>query len=311
MFTSSSRTNSIKMLFLSLLAVTMREIYAMEVPGDLSRAILTNCSKPTVALIQLLKYLDMMPHEDLKSIVEDTQKEWLRKPGQERWHQEEKLEQKKNELIPLFQELGVISAISPSKSYYTYALILGATLQRVRTRIAYLHELGQKGIVFDQIILLGGKRPLDPEIEKSEQLLDYNNPDLPIRKDWQFNGSLPTTETEMMKMVVDQSELPQRIKQRIVIIDTPMQPAANNTLRRPNTADTMKEWLKNNPKPGSCLALSNQPYIGYQHSVITTLLPKEFVVESAGPAVADDIRIANTLDNLARWLYQEKIRRAL
>jgi hypothetical protein len=87
-----------------------------------------------------------------------------------------------------------------------------------------------------------------------------------------------------------------------------MQQAQNGTLRRPNTQDTIDEWLRSyNPQPGSILALSNQPYIGYQDAVLRKALPKTFDVETVGNACSNNTKSTVIIDSLARWIYNEHL----
>lgn len=278
--------------------------------------ILSEDDKPTQSLIGLLNILNIQHHNDLASIVDATQKAWLRKPNEERWHQQEVHQEKKEELQKYFAQLRIVDEIQPSKKHYAHAVFLGATVARVRTRLNHLKQLLEQGISFDHIVVLGGQRPLDPKLENEAILFDANNSDLPFKSTWKLQGNIPANEMEMMKMVIDQADLPESIKTKIMYVDTPMQTAADGTLRRPTTGDTIKEWLKMNPEKGSILAISNQPYVGYQDSVIRTFVPGEFTIETVGQAAdtvsqttEPDLTIANALDNIARWLYQEKIRR--
>jgi len=277
------------------------------------------------ALVQLLQVLEIpidtyqKDHSgsSFQKIIDATQAAWLRKPGQERWEQEEKHGEKKALLMGLFKQLGMIDEVRPLGRVYDHVLVLGATVQRVRTRLAYLHQLTEQGVIFHEITLLGSQRPLDPNIESEKELLNPDAPDLPIRSDWCLRGALPKTESDMIRMVVDQSHFSSELQFRMQVIDTPMQDTAEGKKRRPNTADTIREWLATKPLPGSCLAISNQPYVGYQESVLRSFLPlrqswapnMKFYLEMAGPAAEPDITVATTLDTLARWLYQENIRR--
>ena len=92
----------------------------------------------------------------------------------------------------------------------------------------------------------------------------------------------------------------------IVFVDTPMQKTENNNLRRPNTRDTINEWLqKYNPHNGSILAISNQPFIGYQDAVLRNILPKGFSIETVGCENLENETTTIILDSLARWIYHE------
>ena len=80
-------------------------------------------------------------------------------------------------------------------------------------------------------------------------------------------------------------------------------------MRRPNTEDTVEEFLKLKPKPGSYLVISNQPFILRQHSVMKSLLPRGFKIETVGYGVkSDSLNISLILDAFARLLYQENKR---
>jgi hypothetical protein len=275
-----------------------------------SSYLLDEHNKPTAELSQLLNILNIKHDGTLASIVKETQQHWLRQAGKERWQVDEICADKKDEILKISQMLGQLDEIAPTKTHYRYAVILGATAKRVRTRLAYLIELYKKGIQFDEIIMLGSDRPLDAEIENEVMLLDTKNPDLACKTNWTFNGALPKTEFEMLKFIYDQADLPAQFKAvPTQIINTPMIKNSNGTMRRPTTEDTIKTFLSLNPKSGDCLFISNQPYVSYQDAVVRTYLPQEFNLETVGSCASPTLRNAELLDNYARTLYQEKIRR--
>ncbi len=74
-----------------------------------------------------------------------------------------------------------------------------------------------------------------------------------------------------------------------------------------NRSATFKLWLNEKSLPDSILAFSNQPYVGYEHAVFKTLIPKEFSIETVGPKANAIMSVDVFLDNLARWLYQENV----
>ncbi len=165
------------------------------------------------------------------------------------------------------------------------------------------------------MIVLGGLRPLDPAIETEHDLLNPDILGLSLRTDWHAPAQLPTTESEMMRFVFDQTDLPFD-RNIITFIDTPMQTKADGSLTRPTTADTVHSWLAQDPVPGSCLAISNQPFVCYQDTVIRTYLKdlhSKFSIETVGEGVSEsernDLKIAVTLDAIARWLYQLKVQK--
>ncbi|MGE0009772.1 MAG: hypothetical protein AB7F19_04460 [Candidatus Babeliales bacterium] len=260
------------------------------------------------ALNEILKITNVQHDGTLDSVVQATQQAWLRKPGVERWQIEQKFDELKPQLEPYFKELHIFDEIKPTQKEYNDVIILGATLSSMRTRLQYALDLWNKGIRFKQLIFLVGQRPLDAQKESLVELFDRSNTQLPIRNDWQEPSVAPTTETEAAKMIVDQANLPKEFKESVQMffIDTPMQQAADGNTRRPNTGDTIKLWLKEMNPQGTILAISNQPYVGYQHAVIKTAVPKELKIETVGPKTTV-INVDVFLDNLARWLYQENV----
>ena len=113
-------------------------------------------------------------------------------------------------------------------------------INRVRLRIAYAAQLWQQGIRFDQLICLGTERKLDAEVESKEIILDISNAELPARKDWQFDGQLPTNEYEMMKFVLDQADLPAEMHSiPLQCINTPMIKSSDGSVKRPGAGETI------------------------------------------------------------------------
>lgn len=265
---------------------------AMERPAELASVLINSNNQPTQELKNLLALLDL-PGDDLKTIVDVTQRAWLRPAGKERWELDEIAPEKTEHLKAIFAKLGLVPEIKPTAQKYEYALLMGARLASTQKRVNYLLNLWQQGILFNSIVVLTGERPLDPAAEAIEMA----------------NGGKATTECSMSQAVFAHLKAPEAFKNiPVTFVSVPMITTPDGKVRRPTTGDTVKEWLKANPVPGNCLVLSNQPFVGYQDSVVKTLLPKSFTIESAGCG-ADNTHNAEVLDTLARWLYQEKIRR--
>lgn len=262
---------------------------------------------PHQSLTALLDGLNIKHTNTLESIVQETQKEWLRKPGTERWHEQKNFSSQSHTLIiKECSSLGMIGAITPKQKKYDYIIVLGGTVQTTRKRFAYALELINQNVSCNSIVFLCGQRPLDKTIESEEILVnDITNP-LHQRADWQKPAILPTTETEMAHMIIDQTELPKNIKEKIVVIDTPSKIGPNGNIVRPTTGDTFAQWLSFGVQPGTVLVISSQPYVGYQDSVSRTFLPKTFIIETVGKASQDDVSDAIMLDTLTRWIYQSK-----
>jgi len=276
--------------------------------NKLSRAIVDEANNPTKALLQLLKIMNIEHDGTLRTIVKETQKKWLRPAGQERWEEQNYFIYTNDTLSSLFEELYLTQEIKPLKQQYTYAVLLGGSISDIRNRLSYLIRLWKDGIRFETIIVFTGKRPLDQNIDSLELLLHNTHATLPFKQDWQVNGQLPYTETEMIKFIFNQIKTPKAWNAiPIVFVDTPMQKTENGNVRRPNTQDTINEWLTvYHPEPGSILALSHQPFIGYQGAVLRKSLPVDFVIDTVGDIDFENEGTATILDALARWIYNEE-----
>lgn len=275
----------------------------------LSRMLVDSKSKPTQDLLDLLSAFNVQHDGTLKDIVVQTQKEWLRKPGKERWQVDEVKVEDKEKVLELLEKLKCVGEVKPKSNDYDYALIMGATAGTMKLRISYLLNLYNKGIRFKTMVFLVGERPRDINLETQDTFLVNTNDGLKIKENWNFKD-LPKTETEMAKLIFDQIDLPEEFKNnvKVIFVDTPMQPTKEGQLRRPNTGDTVIWWMKLEPKAGTCLVISNNPYVGYQDTVARTLLPKKFSIETVGSAASRNEKVSTYLDNAARWLYQEQVR---
>lgn len=253
-------------------------------------------------IIELLKLTDVVSESDtLSSIVDETQKHWLRKSGSERWDIVSDSRDNQEEIRKIFENFFFFSEIESKYTEYEYAFVLGALFERMKLRFEHLVNLWNKGVRFNSIVFLSGSRPAqEAQGENKDVLEKWANVTIEI---------MPQTETELLKFIYDHMVMPEEMRKLPVqIIDVPMLQNSDGTMRRPNTADTIEWWLKSNPQLGKVLAVSNQPYVWYQDSVLKTLLPSSFEVDTVGQACLPDQKIGLLLDTLARTLYQEKIR---
>jgi hypothetical protein len=287
------------------------DFYKSHAQGELSSLLFDGAGKPTLALVDVLQQCNIEHDGSLADIVAKTQKGWLRPAGVERYQMDDPYVDKLDALRPAFKKLGLVDDVLPSKKEYDYVLVHGATLLATRARIAFLVKSWLSGVRFKQIVFLTGARMLDSVQESVDQLCDVTQTILPIRSDWQYDASKPyITETDMTGHVYEQGMLPAELKEiPFRVVDAPQQVAKDGSKKRPNTIDTLNEWLKTNPQQGSCLFISNQPFVGYQDSIAKTVLPSAFSIETVGFAIpASYEKVSLYLDSLARWLYQEQIR---
>jgi len=283
--------------------------------------------KPLPALSAVLDATGIHHDGTRGDVIAKTQQAWLRPAGVERFNMTDPWAEKHDQIKPLCKQLGLIDPVMPAAKIYDYALVHGALVLAMRARIAFLVKLWQAGIRFKRVVILTGKRDLDPRAEPAAAFEDRKQQILPIRSDWQRGEKpLPQFESDAAAMIYDQAALPADMRALPVdIIDAPKITTASGDLARPNTQSTVATWLATNPSPGLCLAITNQPFVGYQDAILKTVLPKGFTVETVGfgvptreelaavgggPAAATLDAASAWLDSLARWMYQENLRQA-
>jgi len=303
LFKGCSRDQVQKKSQISQESISVQDREHKEAPIDAQK-------NPSTELLKLLDVMGVQHDGSLQSIMQATQKAWLRQAGKERWQIGDQFAQKRDIVMPLLTNMGFVHEQKVTQNQYDYALVLGATMQRMRSRVAYLLKQVTAGIHVGKIIVLTGLRDRSNDIETESVILGTTQTDLPIKKDWHLTGALPATETDMIKLIFEQTDFPDVFKSiPVEFINTPVQMAKDGTLRRPNTADTVHAWLATSPVPGSCLAVSNQPYNLYQDTIIRNSLPSTFMLETVGAGV--DIsekaqkqeNIAVFLDTLARYIF--------
>jgi hypothetical protein len=275
--------------------------------ASLHTNLITPDKKPTPGLLALLSICNIQHDGSLATIITATQKEqpegFLRPKDKERWQVTSYLTAKEDKIRAQCLTLSMIKEIKPLDYNYEYLLLFGGTLEGVRTRVAFLSKLWHRGVRFKKIIVLTGQRLLDPVIESPQELTNAHNLILSIKPNWQLKNS-PTTETDMIRMVFEQSIVPAAWQSMpIEFIDTPMQ-KRDGWFVRPNTTDTIQHWLTTHPIPGSLLAISEQPSIGYQDALLQRFLPASFTIETVGSAASKSRTKPEILiGTVGWWLY--------
>lgn len=199
------------------------------------------------------------------------------------------MRQKQDLLISDLRELGLIDEVLPKQQKYDHALVLGSLVEGMKLRLSHLEQLRARGYQFKDVALLAGKRQLRAEEQASlpAELVDTLK-----------------TEGAAMLYLFEQSKLSDL---PIQLIDAPMKTDANGNLVRPNTDDTIR-YFAETATPGSCLVISNNPYIKRQTLVAQRILDQsKFPTEGAGPAAnlnSDRGRIRLLMDEFARTLHE-------
>jgi|GEM_PF-493544 len=247
--------------------------------------------KPTVALSELLTLTDVPAVDNFNDLVRQTQAHWFQR-GKERWEFGPRFEARRAQLMPVLRRLNVIDAIRAEDKHYRYGLVHGAMASAVARRLDFLVEEWQRGVRFDEIVFVTGQRRLDSTLEKT------------------FIAAGLKTEPEMMQYLWKSKALPAALKRLpLKIADALPVRSPGGQLKRPQTKDAIQAWLASNPQPAKAVFISNQPYVGYQHAVAETTMPKQFDFETIGPAASEKTKISVCLDAIARWLYQESLKR--
>ncbi|MBT3456093.1 hypothetical protein HN446_03455 [bacterium] len=269
------------------------------------RTILDESEDPTTPFKLFLSLLKIQYKNDLESLVKATQEKWLRPKGKERWQIEDKFSDKKDHTVPFLNYFEMIKTIQAKDKEYEYVIILGAYGPGLVKRISFFLKELNRSIKYKQLVFLTSARKLVPDMENTKEVQALIDKQLPKKNNLNLHNIEPTTETEMAQFIFDQIEFPNELQEPVTVtfVDTPLQ--KNGHVRRANTADTLKEWLITNPQPGSCLFISNQPFVMYQDTIIRKLIPKDFIVETIGPEIQGDINIWVCLDSIARTLYSK------
>lgn len=229
--------------------------------------------------------------ESVDALVDKLKHNWLQE-GFERWDMKGKREELLEKAYPILVDIGCIDSIHASEMEYDYALVLGANSKAMRVRLDFLYEEWQRGVRFSEIVLLTGERDIDHSKEKCPEDI--------------------YTEAELMVHLFENHPLAEVAP--CVLIDVPKVRRENGSYERPRTIDTILAWLDTNPEAGKCLAVSTQPFVGYQGAVVHSQLPKEFESECIGPgvdSVYESLQEYNVmgicLDTFARWLAFERL----
>ncbi len=255
---------------------------------------------PSQELLQLVQRNGIeCPHgitaRDLNDLL---QKQWLRTTV--RAEIEKALPH--NEDIHLLRALGMVDEVQPARANYTGTLVLGGYAAAMRRRLAF--AIGEwnanDSLETGTIWFLTGKRPRRTDNESDNVLLTQNG--IPFKPDWMKPQTMPATETEIARMIWDQSAIPSGMMADFV--DTPLQPDGKGGWKNPNTADTFTAFLAMQPDLGNYLLASSQPYVQRQTLNATNTLPPQFNVFEMGPAALPETPLKIFLDEAARLLFE-------
>ncbi len=291
------------LLFFLLCTHSAQARIELVLPGD----------KPHPYLVELFTVLGLQ-HEGTASHMSQVASENLRRKGtQERWEMQEIYQEKRDQLMPILEKLGVLYEVHPSLSYYDYILIHGALVPRMRDRLRFLDELWGKGLRAKKIVFLTSERPLHQDLENNDVLFNKDHSSVLFREDWVQYPLSPQTEADGAKLAWDQviTHPSLRFKKVHYVVVPMIENKETGALRRAHTGDTVEAWLDTDPKIGKYLAISNNPYISYQDQIMRNILRKKgyleqgATLETVGPSADISIPLAVHLDAVSQWLYRE------
>lgn len=262
-------------------------------------AILINEGIINPDLLDILQILNIKHNFTISGINEIMQENFLRNSITERYQLSDNEYSTiiKADLLTCFEKLGMITEILPKKNKYKHILILGAN-RTLKNRIDFFIRLLSLGYIFENTFFLTGKRDVSIN-EKNNMLAEYNI-------------ALPPTihtEDEEIKLLCHTLGLSKFVDDITFVIAPKVNDPATGNLKRPTTYDSIISWLKMNPEIGTCLAISNNPYIHYQQTVLQNIFKHEKVnmkVETVGSGSKEN-NITLYLDTLARQFYEENI----
>lgn len=274
---------------LSLLLLLSLSLHALELTD--------NSGELKKSVKELAALFDISPNLPVDQLLPLLQKHWLQ-VNKERWEMEKRFEDKKAQALPLLEEIGCVKTVRASKKEYTHALVLGAIGKTMQRRLDFLYEEWQRGVRFKEIFLLSGQRDLDPKMETIPEGVK--------------------TETELFVYLYNHHPL-KNCGLPMRVVDSPKEALPDGTVRRPNTGNTVRDWLALSPQPGSCLVISTQPYVGYQEAVVRFLVPNSYQIECVGPQTENvyldtsafgnrDYPLAIYLDSITKWLLYERLK---
>lgn len=203
---------------------------------------------------------------------------------------------------------------------YMYAAWPGALAVRAGVRLADLIGAWESGVRWEETVVLGGKRPLQ-ERETPREAIFGGGLGIPILRPESLDLDKPLTvlglktELDMMRWLWTTCALPDELRNtRAVFVDAPMRPPATPGGQpvRPNTEDTIWEWL-NTSKPYSTnlLLSSGAPYGMAQDEAFWRLLVlRGIAVETFGHAASYELAPEVFMREVAGTVHQITLSRA-
>lgn len=274
-------------------------------------------NRPTWAFAAFLRDVQV-PGRDLIAIDYALQDRFFQKDkitGQplERWELSEvNVSCPPNQFRRHLAACGFLLSTEPEKKEYLRAAWPGALVVRAGARLADLFGAWKSGVRWNEIVVFGGKRELQGPKENLMTYCFAVHPNAAnvygdgLKKLWRSNE--PKTELQMIRFLWEAACLcyadstgEEMWKLPIIFVDAPMKPPATpgGKEQRPTTEDTIAEWLRMQPTPGSMLVSSGAPYGMAQDEAFQVLLtPHGHTVEMFGHS-APELPVENFMREVA------------
>lgn len=189
-----------------------------------------------------------------------------------------------------FSLLRMTQDVPAYEATYNSVVILGSALPLIRQRLAFLVGEWQRGVRFNEIIFVTGKRPLYAGAEEKEEFFGASNNPFSIEPNWDRAAhELPSSELEVAQFVWKQMALPRVWRDpsvmRVVFLEADPQDGREYS----NRHDTLK-LLQNYRKAdsGKILFMSSQPFIHVDLCRIESYYDRENF-DIAGPGFAQTV----------------------
>lgn len=250
-------------------------------------------NRPTEAFANFMRDVKI-PGDDLTAIDEALQRRFFQKgSGQqplERWELKEvEVSCPPARFQRHLQLCGFGRETIPTKWEYDRAAWPGALLVRATSRLNDLCSAWFSGVRWKETIVLGGKRPIQSERENPyDAIWSLSHVASPVVGSFEELGV--ETELDMMRWLWRKASMSEELRDTAVFVDAPIKPPVTpgGSPVRPSTEDTVQEWLKASPSPGSLLLSSGAPYGMAQEEALWMLLESHgHTVETFGHAAPE------------------------
>lgn len=256
----------------------------------------------------LLGRLDLPIGSNSYQINDILQTHMLRPAGKERYQLDDKHAKNpllKDKILSQLKKIWMVDKFICHNLKYDAILIHGILPKHLRQRLLLLDYLWREGVYAPEIVFLTSEKCVDVH-QQTQELIELGL-DIPRR--------IPNAPKDVFKLIWAQVlTSPELKKQSVNVICVPDKnyPETGQTCR-PNTRDTIDAWINtlSYEKPLRCLAVSNNPFVGYQHMTAVGqfikkgLFHKGYTLETVGAAADITLSTEVYLDSLARWWYTE------